>query len=144
MSKQISEARKVAYYAGMVLTVGGLLLFGSVFVTAATSGHAGGFDGPSMMGRAFGGIVVILIGGVLRTIGARGLAGAGVVLDPKRARRDLEPYSRMGGGMLKDALDEADVDLGGRSEKVVMVKCRACGKLNEEDSKFCQECGQGI
>lgn len=144
MSQQIPAARKVAYYAGMLLTVGGLLLFGSVFVTFATSGHAAGVDGSSMMGRAFGGIVVILIGGVLRTVGARGLAGAGVVLDPNRARRDLEPYSRMGGGMLKDALDEADVDLGGRSERVVMVKCRACGKLNEEDSKFCQECGQAI
>jgi rRNA maturation endonuclease Nob1 len=25
-----------------------------------------------------------------------------------------------------------------------MVKCRKCGKLNEEESKFCQECGQPL
>jgi len=47
-------------------------------------------------------------------------------------------------GMVKDVLDEADLNLGGRSEKVVMIKCRACGKLNEEDSRFCQECGKEI
>jgi len=44
--------------------------------------------------------------------------------------------------MIKDALDEADISLGpAEPEKVVMIKCPACGRLNEEDSKFCQECG---
>lgn len=49
--------------------------------------------------------------------------------------------------MLRDALDEVGDVLPGAQrggEKVVMVKCRACAKLNEEDSKFCQECGQAI
>jgi uncharacterized OB-fold protein len=51
----------------------------------------------------------------------------------------------MAGGMVKDALDEADIKLGkSDSEKVIMIKCRKCGKLNEEDSKFCQECGQPL
>jgi hypothetical protein len=86
-------------------------------------------------------------------IGARGLAGSGVVLDPEKARGDLEPYTRMAGGMLKDALDETGLLSPNRSapkepqqapEKVVMVKCTACGKLNEEDSKFCQECGRQL
>lgn len=27
---------------------------------------------------------------------------------------------------------------------VIMIKCRDCGKLNEVDSKFCQECGKKI
>jgi uncharacterized membrane protein YvbJ len=27
---------------------------------------------------------------------------------------------------------------------VVMLKCPACGKLNEDDSKFCQECGRAL
>jgi rRNA maturation endonuclease Nob1 len=47
----------------------------------------------------------------------------------------------MAGGMVKDALDEADVNLSGKAETVIMIKCRDCGQLNEEDSKFCQECG---
>jgi len=29
-------------------------------------------------------------------------------------------------------------------EKVIMIKCRECAKLNEEDPKFCQECGKAL
>ncbi|MFQ3242126.1 MAG: rRNA maturation endonuclease Nob1 [Lentimonas sp.] len=56
-------------------------------------------------------------------------------------RNDPFWSSRMAGGMVKDALDEADVNLSGKAETVIMIKCRDCGQLNEEDSKFCQECG---
>lgn len=48
----------------------------------------------------------------------------------------------MAGGMVKDALDEAEVSLGGALKKVVMIKCPACRKPNDQDSKFCQECGK--
>ena len=72
------------------------------------------------------------------------MAGSGVVLDPEKARQELEPYSRMAGGMVKDALDEADVNLGGKPERVIMIKCGSCGKLNQEDAKFCQECGRKV
>ena len=44
-------------------------------------------------------------------IAARGLAGSGVVLDPEKARTDVEPWTRMAGGMVGDALDEAGIDL---------------------------------
>jgi hypothetical protein len=98
----------------------------------------------SNMLRAFGGMALLIVGGIIRGIGARGLAGSGVVLDPEKAREELEPYSRMAGGMVKDALDEANVNLGAKPEKVVMIKCPSCGELNEEDSKFCQECGKKI
>ena len=148
MSRNVSDERKAAYYIGMVLVAIGFLLFLSTFATFAMNfGDFTSFEAnaKSSMFRAFGGMALIVVGGIIRGIGARGLAGSGVVLDPQQAREDLEPYSRMAGGIVKDALDEADIDLGGGgSEKVVMVKCRACGKLNEEDSKFCQECGQAL
>jgi hypothetical protein len=48
-------------------------------------------------------------------LGRAGVAGSGLKLDPQDARRDLEPWSRMTGGMLKDTLDEAGVDLSGQS-----------------------------
>jgi hypothetical protein len=44
-----------------------------------------------------------------------GLAGSGVKLDPEEARRDVEPWSRMTGGVLKDAMDEAGIKLGGQA-----------------------------
>lgn len=147
MSKEISEERRLAYYLGGGLMVVGLLLFLSVFVTGAL--HFGDFSnfearGRSEAMRAVSGMVLIIVGGIIRGIGARGAAGSGLVLDPKQARQDLEPYSRMTGGMIHDALDEADVKLGGKPERVIMIKCRECGKLNEEDSKFCQECGKPL
>lgn len=147
MTRQISEERKTAYYVGMGLMILGGILFASTFVTFAM--HFGDFsnfesDAKSNMFRAFGGMALLVVGGIIRGIGARGLAGSGVVLDPEKARQELEPYSRMAGGMVKDVLDEANINLGGKPEKVVMIKCPACGKLNEEDSKFCQECGRKI
>lgn len=147
MAKQISEGRKAAYYLGGIIMGLGFILFASTFVSAAL--HFGDFSNfesqtRSMIFRALGGMALIVIGGIVRGIGARGLAGSGVVLDPEQARDELKPYSRMAGGMVKDMLDEADIHLGGKPERIVMIKCQACGKLNEEDSRFCQECGQKL
>jgi len=147
MAQRISGERKAAYYVGRLIQLVGIILVVSFVVT-----FLGGFgDFPDVgtpiefgMYRFFGGVVLVIAGGSISRIGARGAAGSGLVLDPARARGELEPYSRMAGGMLKDALDEADVHVGGRREQVVMIKCRACGKLNEEDSKFCQECGKPL
>ena len=145
MTRQISEERKTAYYLGMGLMILGGILVASTFVTFAM--HFGDFsnfesNARSEMFRAFGGMALLMIGGIIRGVGARGLAGSGVVLDPEQARQELEPYSRMAGGMVKDALDQANVNLGGKPEKVIMIKCPGCGTLNEEDAKFCKECGK--
>jgi len=145
MSRQISEERKAIFYIGTILMVVGGLLFLSTFVTSILSfGDFSNFESRARSAgvRAFGGMILLMIGGAIRGVGARGLAGSGVVLDPGKARDELGPYSRMAGGMVKDVLDEADIKLGGRSEKIVMIRCGACGKLNEEDSKFCRECGR--
>ena len=153
MGRHISEGRKTAFYVGRVITIIGVLLFLSTFVTfIANFGNFDNFEGraKSEAARAFGGMILIVIGSVISNAGARGAAGSGMILDPEQARDDLESFSRMRGGMLKDTLDEADIHLGHSNvvvappEKVVMIKCRECGKLNEEDSKFCQECGKAL
>lgn len=146
MSRKISEERKAAYYIGMILMILGGILFISVFFTQPDIHNFSRFESQanSMNTRAVAGIILLIIGGIIRGIGARGLAGSGVILDPQKARRELEPYSRMAGGMVKDALKETDFNLAGKPEKIVMIRCRACGKLNEEDSKFCQECGKPL
>ena len=145
MVRKISGQRKAAYYIGMGIIAVGLLLFASTFLSAIMGfGDFTDFEqrGRSMMIRAFGGMGLMVVGGIVAAIGARGVAGSGVKLDPEQAREELEPYSRMAGGMIKDALDEADISLGAKNpEKVIMIKCQSCGQLNEEDSKFCQECG---
>ena len=156
MSREDDEARKTIppertalFYGGTALMGIGILLFlatafGSVFGRNHDFGpgpHFGpgpGFGSGPDMRYAFAGVICMIVGGFLRTIGAQGLAGAGVVLDPKQSREDLEPYSRMAGGMIKDALDEVGVS---DPEPVIKVRCQHCGKLNAEDAKFCQECG---
>lgn len=146
-ARDVPSERKAAYYVGMAMTVVGLLVFLSVFVTGLM--HFGDFTDFSERARSEGlravfGMALMVVGSLVQRAGARGLAGSGVVLDPEQARRDLEPYSRMAGGMAADALDEAGVAPTGRTLEVVKLRCRACGKLNEDDSKFCQECGKAI
>ena len=66
-------------------------------------------------------------------LGRRGLAGSGAILDPGRARTDLEPWSRMAGGMAKDALDEAGVSLGKSSTSLPFDdELRRLHRLREE------------
>lgn len=148
MSGNISDERKLVYYLGTGLTALGFVSFISVFITAALHfGDFSNFESNARSGglRAVGGMICMIIGGFIRVIGARGLAGSGVILDPEQARADLKPYSRMAGGIVKDTLDEAQIHLGGSApECVVMIKCPACGKLNPENAKFCQECGNAL
>jgi hypothetical protein len=122
----------------MLLGVAGFLTFGSVFVSGVM--HFGDFSdfrerSRSQMTRAIVGMGLVLVGGILLNIGRSGVAGAGIVLDPERARRDVEPWSRMTGGVVKDALDEAGIDLGtvkGSDELPFDEQLRRLHKLRED------------
>jgi hypothetical protein len=108
----------------MGLTIIGVILFLSVFLSGAFAMFSTDpFSyGPNFMGsfalRGFGGFILIVIGSVLRNVGAKGLAGSGVILDPQQARKDVEPWSRMAGGIAKDALDETGLDLASSSKRI--------------------------
>jgi len=115
--RTISPERKTIYYTGTALMIVGAILFLSVFVSGiANFGNFDDFQGRVRAEgfRGLAGFLLIGIGQFLRVVGARGAAGAGVVLDPERARRDVEPWSRMAGGMVQDALDEAGLDVAGQ------------------------------
>ena len=136
-NRNVSEGRKAVFVLGQIVFVLGILSFGSVFVTAAL--NFGNFDDfPGQMRssglRAFGGMALLMTGGVLMGIGRAGLAGSGVVLDPERAREDLEPWSRMAGGMVKDALDESGISVGNnaRNEPDFADRLRKLHALKEE------------
>jgi hypothetical protein len=108
--RDISKDRQAVYYLGTIVMVIGVLMFLSVFISgAANFGNFDNFEGraQSEMIRAIAGMVLVAIGGGLKSVGSRGLAGSGVILDPEQSREDLEPWSRMTGGMVKDAADEA-------------------------------------
>lgn len=149
--RQLSRNRRLIYYAGMMLCVIGVLLFLSTFVTfLANFGNFNNFDAQVRSGgyRAFGGMVLIVFGGVLINLGARGWAATGVILDPEQARIDIEPWSRMAGGIVQDALSETGLghadDKHEASEPAVKIRCQKCQALNNEDAHFCSQCGAAL
>lgn len=147
MAREISEHRKTLYYIGMGMQILGGVLFASTFVSFLI--HFGDFTDFESRARnngltAFVGMALLIIGGVMRSVGARGLAGSGVVLNPGQAREELEPYSRMAGGMVKDAIEESDINISNDRDQVIMIRCRSCEHLNPEKAKYCQECGEKL
>ncbi len=119
--RNISPERQGFYYLGMILTGIGLLLFLSTFVGfIAHFGDFSDFAGRTKSGMmiGLGGMICMGIGQFLMRLGRSGVAGSGLKLDPQEAREDLEPWSRMSGGMLKDALDEAGIDLAGKGSEM--------------------------
>ena len=59
-------------------------------------------------------MVMLVAGRLLSGVGKAGLADSGITLDTEQARRDVEPWSRMAGGVLKDAMDEAGIGGGSK------------------------------
>lgn len=149
---QIPSQRKALYYGGMALTGVGFLLFLSTLVSGfANFGNFEDFEGRARSQglRALAGMILMMVGGGLMKVGAKGWAGSGIVLDPSQARRDIEPWSRMGGGVVQDALSE--VELAKRLEQrltapdpQVKVRCQKCQALNDEAAKLCNQCGASI
>jgi hypothetical protein len=163
MSDEISPERKLAFYGGSCLALAGIctVVVGLIFFVSDMNRPMPQIDTqgtpeeivakmraaqetPEGFVLIWIGTALIPVGLLLRHLGARGLAGSGVILDPQQAREDLEPYSRQAGGMVKDALDEADIKLGAQPQQVVVVRCRKCSTLNSEDAKFCKECGDRV
>lgn len=144
--RDISPERQAVYYAGTGLAVLGFLTFLSVFVSGAL--HFGDFTNFEAQSRSMGlravlGMVMMIGGGILAGVGKSGLAGSGIKLDPQQGRRDLEPWSRQTGGMIADAVDEFRGEQP-PAEPAVKVRCRACGALNDETAKFCDQCGKAL
>lgn len=143
----LSSNRQAAYYTGIALQVIGLVVFVSNFFVGVNRDRIPDLsaDAPSPMSgllvRGLVGMALIAAGQFLMRVGKVGLAGAGVILDPQQARKDVEPWSRAAGGMASDALDEIDPKRLPGAVQVVKVRCRACQQLNDEAAKFCNQCG---
>lgn len=141
----ISPARRRVHAVGV-----GAQVLGAAGVALGFLGFAvGGLRSASSFGRegnpvtwwavAVIGTVLLAVGRGLRRLGARGLAGSGLVLDPDRAAEDLEPWARTGGRLVDEALHE--VRFEGREQPEVRVRCRSCRALNDEDARYCDQCG---
>ncbi|OWU66099.1 MAG: hypothetical protein CBB60_001280 [Armatimonadetes bacterium Cent15-Ar3] len=132
-NSSISPERQTAYYVGHAISGVGVLLFLSTFfVIASAPMHQASFTDfnrqasaqmTDFAARAIGGMVLIVIGQVIANIGKFGPAGSGVVFDPQQARKDVEPWSRMVGGVVNDALEEIQPNKSPNpGERLTMLK----------------------
>lgn len=146
---KITNERKATYYIGIGMMVLGFILFISVFFQTASFmndpfAHGGG---PSFT-NAIIGMVLIIAGGVIMNIGAKGAAGSGLILDPDKAREDLKPFNEAKGEMINDMITKIDavenLTKPYKEKEVIKVRCRGCECLNDEDAKFCKECGKEL
>lgn len=136
--KEIEQWRKTLYYLGMAITGIGILMFLGVFFTMITNP----FNGFNSFPLSFIGIVMSGAGQFIMSIGKKGVAGSGLKLDPEEARKDYEPFTRAGGGMIADAYDEFKSETNSKQEPTIKIKCRNCNALNDEDANFCDNCGE--
>lgn len=162
MSK-ISRKRKVTYYIGMAMIIVGFILFISVFFKIGSMmtnrfnpifSDSYVFDTrSSFIARPVIGIILIISGSIVMSIGARGAAGSGLVLDPDKAREDLKPFNEAKGAMINDVISNIDVvdtftnHLNKQNDiqkEIIKIKCRNCNTLNDEDAKYCKGCGRHI
>jgi hypothetical protein len=162
----IGGGRKAAYYLGTLMMVAGFLIaFGSFIPAFAIFGSTQDFVGQTMsgasrgkppdtsavtgfmrqvtgsvaysVGLALGGTALIIVGAFIRRTGSHGLAGSGLVLDPRRAREDVKPWSQMQGGVLRDTIDAAGLGgtvrrPGSAADLPFDEKLRRLHKLREE------------
>ena len=151
--RTVSAERKNLHGLGLTLQViggVGIIICFIGFATAGMSATRSFGESGSPIGWFIGFFICMVltaVGGGMRGVAQRGLAGSGLVLDPERARDDLEPWARTGGGLVSDALDEAGVNLGGGApapEPKVQVRCRKCRTLNDETDRFCSQCGAAL
>jgi hypothetical protein len=160
---QISEGRKTIYYVGMALAAVGGIMFACPFLGVAcfligrVSSSPFQSDFPTFLPVTFGigfvGFFLLAGGMMLANVGRAGLAGSGVILDPEKAREDLKPWNKMAGEMVNDTLSEIEPvqrivehlteehDASPEPPQAIRVRCRGCHALNDEDARFCDQCG---
>lgn len=149
MSK-ITKERKIAYYIGMAMMALGFVLFISTFFDAASF-----MDDPfshTDFGVSFTkpviGMILMIAGIFVMNIGAKGTAGSGLILDPQKAREDLKPFSEAKGGMIEDVISNIDtvdrIIKSNEGKEIIKIRCRSCNTLNDEDAKYCKECGKEL
>jgi hypothetical protein len=149
MSK-ITTQRKATYYIGMGMIVIGFILFISVFFQAASmmNDPFGKFNREPSFSNSIIGMLLMIAGSIVMSIGAKGTAGSGILLDPEKAREDLKPFNEAKGEMINDVISNIDVvDKITRTheeKEIIKIKCRNCGCLNDEDAKFCKGCGKEL
>ena len=103
-------------------------------------------DVDSSFFRAIIGMIFIIAGAIVASIGAKVQQVRDSCWIRKRQREDLKPFNEAKGGMINDVISNIDVvDRMTRSDgqrEIIKIRCRNCDSLNDEDARFCKSCGK--
>ncbi|MFX1593212.1 MAG: zinc-ribbon domain-containing protein [Promethearchaeota archaeon] len=158
----IRKRRKLKIIGVFSLIIGISLIIAGVFFSIASLNSMGDFEsnnfmifGGASVGCFFGGGVGIMIAlasfsmAYQRSITKYAYEETGMALGTA-SERAVDGYGRMIGkgseamtrGIRNAGGIKYDVDI--KEKEIIKIKCRACGTLNDEDAKFCDNCGQPI
>jgi hypothetical protein len=119
---------------GAVLLIIGIvmILYGMIQFVTGTIGNAtsGSFSISSFFSSFFGAILLFVIGGVMAGIGGWLVRLWWIFL----------LVGAVSGGVGADTVRGREAMAGSE----VRVRCRACGRLNPEEARFCLSCGQAV
>lgn len=137
MDEKYSESNKATVYAGIALVVIGCLLFGAfmlIFVLDTLNIPFIELNMTVLNVCIFGGVFFVISGLVLKNIDKIKQRQEETRLEHEAEEEEIMEHEEEG------AINLFSV----HNEKTIMVKCRACGKLNDENAKFCCECGDKL
>lgn len=158
MSKEkYSKGKKKAKIIGKLLLIFGIILIIGGIVTFSLSI----FLGPTMdmdfeeFGEAmelsgtlsFLGIGLIAGGGFMAMFGGIALYISHMGKITSYVAEEISPAAtKMTGAVIKGVHEGGGIkiQMDDASKQKIMIKCRNCGELNEEDDVFCSKCGEKL
>jgi hypothetical protein len=142
------------FYLGTAVSVIGVLLFLSVFVTfLANFGNFDHFDERARSSgfRALGGMVLMVVGGVIASAAGGKRVSSRLLRNVQQLRdqvqlnspaRELPPVRCAYCSVENDAALSNCAACGAPLSK--KRRCAGCGTVNEPDAKFCNQCGVAV
>ena len=146
---ELSRERKKKYKAGAVLIFLGGLLFLSyfldiIFFILNVDDARSAFDETrNMWLRALLGMILMALGRMKQSRALTGLMKPNTNMDLEQYIEERKHLRKLKGKQLNDTLSEINLAkyLG---TPVIKIKCQNCSHLNDEEDKFCGDCGQKI
>jgi len=153
-SKSKKKLKRIAYLmlgVGIPLIIIGAILMGISFATFPENFNLG----PTGGGLLAGGMFLLLPSIFILFVAHQREITRYMVEETGRAMGStsdeaLDGYSRVisrGTEAIASGISKAGgikLDIDTNSEQKIKIKCRSCGTLNDEDAKFCDECGEPI
>lgn len=158
----IQKKRKMKIIGSITLIIGISLIIAGIYFSIESLNSMGDFSNNNFMlyggastGCIFVGVIMLMVTMMMffrahqRGIIKYAYEETGMALGTA-SERAVDGYGRIIGkgteAMAKGLQNAGGIklDVDTHKEQIIKIKCQACGTLNDENAKFCDECGQSI